>query len=117
MMSPEQVAEICHEANRAYCKTMGDLSQKPWDESPDWQRNSAIEGVRYRWRNRDASAESMHESWRALKLRDGWKYGAIKDPEKKEHPCMVPYAELPPEQRRKDHLFAAIFDVMLREEK
>ena len=28
-MTVEQIAEIVHEANRAYCKTIGDLSQLP----------------------------------------------------------------------------------------
>jgi hypothetical protein len=29
----------------------------------------------------------------------------VKDPEKKQHPCMVPYADLPAAQRAKDALF------------
>ncbi len=32
----------------------------------------------------------------------------MKDAEKKEHPCFVPYAELPAKQRMKDHLFGAV---------
>jgi hypothetical protein len=39
------------------------------------------------------------------KINNGWKYGKEKDPEKKEHPCLVPYYELPSEQKVKDHLF------------
>lgn len=31
---------------------------------------------------------------------------------KKEHPCLVPYAELPPEQRQKDHVFVATVRTM-----
>jgi hypothetical protein len=42
------------------------------------------------------------------KLADGWKYGPVKYPEKKEHPCMVPFAELPKEQQLKDALFRHI---------
>lgn len=38
----------------------------------------------------------------------GWKYGPVKDPERKEHPCFVPYDGLPPEQRAKDYLFRAV---------
>ena len=41
----ERVARICHEANRAYCQTIGDFSQRPWAEADEWQRKSAIEGV------------------------------------------------------------------------
>jgi hypothetical protein len=32
----------------------------------------------------------------------------VKDPEKKEHPCFVPYESLPAEQQAKDHLFKGI---------
>jgi len=32
----------------------------------------------------------------------------VKDPEKKQHPCFVPYDELPIQQRRKDALFVSI---------
>jgi RyR domain len=42
------------------------------------------------------------------KLADGWIYGVEKDAESKTHPCLLPYAELPVEQRRKDALFRAI---------
>lgn len=42
------------------------------------------------------------------KLRNGWSYGSIKDADKKEHPCLVAWEQLPVEQRAKDHLFNAI---------
>ena len=42
-----QIAEVAHEANRAYCNSLGDDSQKEWEEAPDWQRQSAIKGVEF----------------------------------------------------------------------
>jgi hypothetical protein len=42
------------------------------------------------------------------KLTDGWTRGPVKDPTKKEHPCLVPYADRPPEERAKDALFLAV---------
>ncbi len=44
----------------------------------------------------------------AVPPRAGWRYGLKKDPAAKTHPCLVPYWQLPAEQRRKDGLFAAI---------
>jgi hypothetical protein len=102
------IARVCHEANRAYCLTIGDPSQPSWDAAPDWQRESAIKGVLHLLANPDAGPQSSHESWLAEKRATGWIYGPIKDPEKKEHPCMVPYDQLPLEQRRKDALFQGI---------
>ena len=34
------IARICHEANREYCESIGDLSQQPWGCSEEWQRQS-----------------------------------------------------------------------------
>ena len=102
----EQAARICHELNRIYCQTIGDYSQPTWDTAPDWQRDSAINGVRFHLNNPGALPSHSHESWLAQKEIEGWVYGPVKDPEKKEHPCMVPYDELPLEQQVKDSLFS-----------
>ncbi|WP_205626241.1 RyR domain-containing protein [Enterobacter bugandensis] len=101
------IARTCHEANRAYCQSLGDDSQKPWDDAPEWQKESARNGVLFHL-NGDHGPEASHESWLAEKRAQGWKYGPVKDPEAKEHPCFVPYSELPPEQKAKDYIFRAI---------
>ncbi len=106
--SIEAIAKVCHEANRAYCQTIGDNSQPVWEDAPEWQRKSAIEGVKFNIANPDAPASASHDSWLAVKKADGWKYGPVKDPEKKEHPCYLPYEQLPVEQQKKDAVFKAI---------
>lgn len=100
------LAHIAHEANRAYCQSIGDNSQPAWDDAPEWQRESAVNGIEGALNG--FTPEQSHESWMAEKVATGWKFGPVKDPEAKEHPCMVPYAELPPEQRRKDALYLAV---------
>lgn len=107
-MTSTQIARIVHEANRAYCQELGDTSQVPFDEAPDWQKESAVTGVEKILKGDITRPAQSHESWLEEKTRTGWKYGPVKDAEKKEHPCFVPYAELPPEQRMKDHIFFAI---------
>lgn len=102
------IARIAHEVNRAWCAFNGDHSQPNWDEAPDWQRNSAINGVAFHRANPEAGDSASHDSWMAEKLADGWTYGAEKVPERKEHPCMVPFDQLPPEQQFKDRLFRTI---------
>lgn len=103
----EDIARICHEANRAYCATLGDLSQPSWADAPQWQKDSACNGVRFALEG-GKTPEDSHKSWLAQKEAEGWKYGPVKDPEKKEHPCFVPYDQLPAAQRRKDHIFLAV---------
>ena len=96
-------AEAAHEMNRIYCEAHGDMSQPTFNNAPDWQKRSAMNGVVGALSGN--TPEQSHESWLAEKVATGWKYGLIKDPEKKEHPCFVPYAQLPLEQQYKDHLF------------
>lgn len=103
----EVVARICHEANRAYCHALKDFSQETWDMAPDWQRESARAGVDFHLMG-EFGPEASHASWMNMKLDDGWKFGAVKDAAKKEHPCIVPFDELPKEQQLKDVLFRAI---------
>ena len=103
----DAAARAAHEVNRAYCLALGDDSQLPWDDAPEWQRVSARKGAVLHLCHRDASAAMSHEAWIAEKVATGWKYGPVKDSEKKEHPCMVPFEELPREQQVKDYLFRA----------
>ena len=112
-MNDEQIAQVVHEANAAYCRTIGDNTQLSWATAPEWQRDSAIDGVRKTRDGTITSPEESHKSWLAQKEADGWIFGDVKDPDKKEHPCMVPYEELPPEQRVKDSLFQAIVGALL----
>ena len=107
-MNIEQIARVCHEANRGYCESIGDPSQKSWDNAEEWQRQSAIAGVKFTLDNPQAPASAQHENWMADKIQDGWEYGPVKNPAIKQHPCLVPYAALPLEQRLKDHLFKAV---------
>ena len=106
------IAKVCHEANRAYCQSIGDDSQPSWEDAPEWQRSSAIKGVEFNIANPDAPASASHESWLEVKRAEGWTYGPVKDPEKKEHPCYVPYEALSVEQQKKDALFKAVVVVL-----
>jgi hypothetical protein len=100
-------AKVAHEVNRAYCESIGDDSQVPWTEAPDWQKQSAVEGVRAISADPCLSPESIHGLWCKDKMADGWVYGPKKDAEAKTHPCLVPYIDLPKEQQTKDALFSA----------
>lgn len=111
-MKIEQIAELAHETNRVYCRLLGDMSQPIWINAPEWQKESAIFGVKFHLENPGASPSRSHEEWLKTKKVEGWKYGKVKDPEKKEHPCYVPYDELPLEQRIKDTLFTSIVSAL-----
>lgn len=107
-LTAEQIAQVAHDANASYCRTIDDKSQSRWEDAPDWQRTSAINGVQFHLDNPLTNPIDSHDNWMREKLADGWKYGPVKDPDKKEHPCIKPYHELPEEQRLKDRLFIGI---------
>ena len=111
-MRQEDIARVAHEVNRAYCQAIGDPVQEPWDEAPDWQHSSCINGVVMHLANPNATPEQSHECWLAEKISNGWVYGPVKDPDKKQHPCCVPYADLPEAQRAKDYIFRAVVHVL-----
>ena len=47
-------------------------------------------------------AENEHIRWMQEKLVNGWVYAPVRDNEKKHHPLLVPYKQLPPEEQQKD---------------
>ena len=106
----EYIAPICHAANKAFCESHGDYTQKDWRDAEQWQRDSAIKGVKFRLDNPEAGHDAQHNAWMEEKINEGWVYGKKKDPEAKTHPCLVPFEELPLLQQAKDALFCAVVD-------
>lgn len=109
----EQAAIVAHEANRVWCQLNGDDSQPVWDDAPDWQKDSARNGVEFHLQNPMAGDDASHNNWMQHKIDEGWHYGETKDPEAKTHPCLVPFHALPFEQRVKDALFRHIVHAIL----
>lgn len=113
-MQRVHIAKVCHEVNRAYCESLGDMSQPSWEDAPQWQKDSALLGVNLHCDN-DVGPEESHKSWLAQKVADGWVYGPVKDPETKQHPCIVPFEGLPREQQAKDFIFRAVVHALRSE--
>ena len=107
-MTNELIAKTCHEANRALCAAFGDHSQVAWADAPAWQHESVINGVKFCIANPDAPPSANHDSWMAEKVAAGWVFGPLKDVAAQTHPCIVPYDELPANQKAKDYVFKAI---------
>lgn len=112
MSNVEQIAIVCHQANKAWCAVNGDNSQKDWDYAEEWQRQSAIKGVEFKLDNPEAAEDAQHNAWMADKVKDGWVYGEVKDAVAKTHPCIVPFNELPEFQQKKDALFCNIVNAL-----
>lgn len=107
-MDIQDIARVTHEANAAYCRAIGDDSQPPWDDAPRWQRESAVAGVQFVLAHPNAGDSAQHDQWMEQKRVNGWTWGPEKNADYKEHPCMVPFEQLPVEQQAKDRLFRAV---------
>jgi hypothetical protein len=51
-------------------------------------------------------ARNAHENWAQQRLRDGWRHGPRRDDAKMEHPCLVPYEQLPETEKAYDRTTA-----------
>jgi RyR domain len=47
-------------------------------------------------------AENAHDVWARQRLADGWTWGAKRDDKGKQHPCLIPYADLPDSEKQYD---------------
>lgn len=47
-------------------------------------------------------AKNVHEVWAQNRMKEGWVYGPVRNDEKRETPCLVPYEELPEEEKAYD---------------
>ncbi len=61
----------------------------------------------------DIRAAASHDSWMAQKVAEGWVYGPEKNPELKQHHCIVPFDALPVEQQAKDFIFRGIVHALV----
>ena len=47
-------------------------------------------------------AENAHDNWARSRIAEGWSFGLARDDTAMEHPCLVPYAQLPDSEKEYD---------------
>ena len=47
-------------------------------------------------------SKNVHEVWAETRINQGWSYGEQRNDELKTHPCLVPYEELPEDEKEYD---------------
>lgn len=50
----------------------------------------------------EAIAKNVHDVWAQNRMNEGWTYGPVRNDEKRETPCLVPYEQLPEEEKAYD---------------
>lgn len=111
VLSVTAIARVCHEANRPIQALTGETVNPPWEDMDEEMQQSVIDGVRGVINGN--TPEESHENWCQFKLDHGWTYGPVKDLSLKQHPCLVDYDALPPEQKLKDSVFSAIIHALI----
>lgn len=106
----EEMAQVVHAANRELQRINGDPVNPPWNSLSADLKASTRKGVMVALGG--SSPRSMHAAWAMERRLKGWTYGPVKDEEKKTHPQLVNYNELPEAQRVKDRVFLAIVGAM-----
>lgn len=98
------VVEACARvANDVFAVGAGDMPS--WDSASPDQKATARASVRALLAGR--TPEQWHKEWVDEKRKDGWLFGDVKDDERKRHPNIRPYRDLPAEQRMLDDMFVA----------
>lgn len=49
-------------------------------------------------------AENNHDNWARQRLSEGWRWGPVRDDAKREHPDLVPYADLTEGEKEYDRI-------------
>ena len=106
-----QIAEVAHGANRALRRALGEETKlgrgRAWALLDTAFKQRLADGVDQQ-RLEPVSPEVCHERWMAAMQNSGWVHGETQDLIMMTHPNLLPWDELPEEQRAKDRLFIAI---------
>jgi hypothetical protein len=103
-----QLAPIHQEDNRAAARRIPDvlalagLGLVTREEATSRKKPSDDQITRCIESNIELLAEAEHVGWMAQRAKNGWRYGTPRDDARKLHPLMVPYGDLPKEEKDKD---------------
>ena len=123
----EKIAKLIYECCRIEAEIMERrIVPEEWSKRDSAFREQFVEHVAQYLTSPEKplpTPKAAHDSWMESYKAMGWKYGPIRDPEAKTHPDMVPYEELPQDERDKDEIFLIfvetgrrILDVLMRED-
>jgi hypothetical protein len=108
----ENIVHVCYEAIRAYVESIGVGDFPVWQKAPKHRQQMYRDGVEYYLGllevGRSANPARRHRAWVDEKIADGWRYGAKIDADRKEHPWILDFEQLPVEKQCQDHIFAAV---------
>jgi hypothetical protein len=105
------IAKVIHSANRAYVDAIGGRAVNlTWEEIREEERQGLIKAVASMIVNPQLP-ETSHEQWCLAREKEGWTKDVRYDYNRKTHPNLIPYDQLPLEEQFKDHMFMGIASI------
>lgn len=111
------IARAAHTANLLFSEfhpmDVSVADGRTWDEHSEQERQESVDYISYLIKNPLLDGREAHDAWMVKKQEAGWKFGRVKNNEKKEHPCMVPYNQLNAYDMFKDDLYVAVITPLI----
>jgi len=111
-LSERRAAFVYEAARLAAIAAQAPIIPEPWMEREQPFRDQFVKVIeRQCGPQRSHSPEELHGSWMQAYFEMGWVYGEQRDPVKKTHPDLAPYAKLGTLERDKDAVFVALCEI------
>jgi hypothetical protein len=111
-MTVEQIARVAYAAEAERSLQVAARASASFDALPDAERAAYIAHVQFILDNEHAGPAKEYRMLCARKEADGWEYGPTLDEAAKTDPTIVPFEQLPAENRKAAHLMYAIVRVI-----
>lgn len=107
-------SQIAYKLDQAYSVAVYGETKPAWQTLSAEDRKHITDRVVYYLTDPNAVISSLHEKWVHSKLTSGWTYGTAYNEEKKTHPLLVSYSDLPLTRRVGDTLFMQTVQTLSR---
>lgn len=91
------------------------INPEPWEQRDEKFKKNMIRAVaRQCGKGLLESPKKLHDAWVVAYEKMGWKYGPVRNVEKKEHPDMVSFNKLGRKEQEKDWVFFMLCEIARR---
>jgi len=104
-LTNDDIAQISYETARAWSRVTGGERLPSWGSLSDREKRRAISDAERLRPPPEATLAEWHAARVAEMKADKWVYGEKKDTDRKVHPCLVPFEDLPRSEIVKIGLF------------
>ncbi|TLP68231.1 hypothetical protein FEA48_30730 [Pseudomonas nitroreducens] len=106
------IGSVVHAALNSMMSVLGGIELLQWDDADDSYRERVLDTVQTYLESPDTTPDQLYELWLQAQFANGWVLGDVYDAAVKTNPHLVPYAEVPVEQRAKDAVVQRLVAVL-----